>query len=414
MIEALARDEFPALVADPGIVYLDSAATTQKPRRVIDAVTAEFTACTANPGRGAYPWSAQAARRLADVRERTAQFVGAGSPDEIVFTPGATAGLNAVAMSWGLANLADGDEILFSPLDHSSNVFPWVHMREMLARAGRRVCLIPYAVSTVGEADIGDILAKLTPRTRLITVTHVHNVFGALTTLEELRGRISPDVRLCFDCSQSVGHVPVDVAALDADFAVFSGHKMFGVPGTGVLYLRRRVHPELAPFLPGGGSGIRLRDGGQGNGSALTDMTMPGGMEGGTPNLPGITALGAAIDFIGELGIGRIAAHGQALTRSLVDRLREIPGLRLLPGTAWATCPVGYGIVSFRIGDVRSEDIGFALSAEGFYVRTGNHCLPVGCGYDDSVRVSVHVYNSEDELDRFAACLSTLTAGAFW
>jgi len=402
MTAALVREQFPALMADPGIVYLDSAATAQKPQRVIDAVTAELAASTANPGRGAYPWSTRAARRLAEVRARTARFIGADSPDEIVFVSGSTAGLNAVAMSWGLANLADGDEILFSPLDHASNVYPWVNLRQVLARFGRRITLVPYRVTATGEADTYDILAKVSPRTRLIAAAHVHNVFGSMTTLEELGGKIDSSIRLCFDCSQSVGHVPVDVTRLDSDFAAFSGHKMFGVPGTGVLYVRRRVHSELAPFLPGGGTGIRL----PGNGLGLS---MPEGMEGGTPNLAGIAALGAAMDFVDDLGIERIAAHGQALTRFLVERLRGLRHLTLLPGVAWGDCQAGYGIVSFRIDGVRSDDLGFALSSRGFYVRTGSHCLPAGSGYDDSVRVSVHVYNSEEELDRFADFLSLVT-----
>jgi len=406
LLAALARDQFPALVAEPGIVYLDSAATTQKPQRVIDAVTAELAVETANPGRGAYPWSSRAARRLATVREQVARFIGAQGPDEVVFVPGATAGLNAVAMSWGMANLADGDEILFSPLDHSSYVYPWVHLRQVLARSGTHITLVPYSVTATGEADTRDILAKLSPRTRLIAVTHVHNVFGSMTTLEELQGRIGPQVRLCFDCTQSVGHVPLDVAGLNADFAVFSGHKMFGIPGTGAAYFRRRIHAELAPFLPGGGSAIQLHEGG------LRGLCMPEGMEGGTPNLPGIAALGAALDFIDELGIDRIAAHGRALTRFLIGRLREIPHLTLLPGVAWGECPAGYGIVSFRLEGVRSDDLGFALGAHGFYVRAGRHCLPSASGYEDSVRVSMHVYNSGPELRRFADVLSGLAEGA--
>ncbi|MFI5062650.1 MAG: aminotransferase class V-fold PLP-dependent enzyme [Streptosporangiales bacterium] len=411
MLTALARDEFPALLADPGVVYLDSASTTQKPRRVIDAVTAELAAETANPGRGAYPWASRAARRLMEVRERVARFIGAQGPDEVVFVSGATAGLNAVALSWGMANLADGDEILFSPLDHSSTVYPWVNLRQVLAQSGTRITLVPYSVTVTGEADIGDILSKVSPRTRLIMATHVHSVFGSMTTLEELRGRIGASVRLCFDCTQSAGHVPVDVAALNADFAVFSGHKMFGVPGTGVLHVRRRVHPELAPFLPGGGSDVQLA-GGRMAGGRLQGLRMPEGMEGGTPNLPGIAALGKAIDFIDELGIDRIAAHGQALTCFLIARLQKIPHLTLLPGVAWGGCPAGYGIVSFRLDGVRSDDLGFGLSSRGFYVRAGRHCLPSGSGYQDSVRVSVHAYNSGEELDRFAAALSGLAEGA--
>ena len=405
-LAALARDEFPALLAVPGVVYLDSAATTQRPWRVIDAVSAELAAATANPGRGAYPWSGRAARRVAEVRERVARFIGAQGPDEVVFVPGATAGLNAVALSWGMANLADGDEVLFSPLDHSSAVFPWLNLRQILARCGTRISLVPYAVTATGEADTADILAKVSPRTRLIVATHVHSLFGAMTTLEELRGRLGERVRLCFDCTQSAGHVPLDVAGLDADFAVFSAHKMFGIPGTGVLYARRRGHPELAPFLPGGGSAVRLHDG------RLGGLRMPGGLEGGTLDLPGIAALGAALDFIEDLGIGRIAAHGQALTRFLIGRLREIPHLTLLPGVAWGQCPAGYGIVSFRLDGVRSDDLGFALSAHGFYLRAGRHCLPAGSGYEDSVRVSTHVYNSGAELNELASVLSGLAEGA--
>ena len=406
MLAALARDQFPALLAEPGVVYLDSAATTQKPRRVIEAVTAELGGAAASPGRGGYPWSSRASRRAGQVRERVAGFIGAAGPDEVVFVPGATAGLNAVALSWGMASLADGDEVLFSPLDHSSTVYPWVNLRQVLARSGTRITLVPYSVTVTGEADTADILSKVSPRTRLVVATHVHSLFGSMTTLEELRGRIGGQVRLCFDCTQSAGHVPLDVTGLAADFAVFSAHKMFGLPGTGVLYARRRVHRELAPFLPGGGSAIRLHEG------RLGGLRMPEGLEGGTLDLPGITALGAALDFIEDLGIGRIAAHGQALTRFLIGRLREIPQLTLLPGVAWGQCPAGYGIVSFRLDGVRSDDLGFALSAHGFYLRAGRHCLPPGSGYENSVRVSTHVYNSGAELSELASVLSRLAEGA--
>lgn len=404
-IPALAREQFPALAAGPGVVYLDSAATTQKPQRVIGVVAAALAERTANPGRGSYPWSTRGARRIAEVRAQVARFLGAASDDEIVFTAGATAGLNAVALAWGLVNLDDGDEILYSPLDHSSNVYPWVHLRQLLARFGRRITLVPYRVTVAGEADTADIAAKVSPRTRLITVTHVHHVFGALTTLEELRGRLDPAVRLCFDCTQSAGHIPVDVTELGCDFAAFSGHKMFGAAGTGVLYARRRVHPELVPFMPGGGSGVRLGDDGLGG------LRMPEGLEGGTPDLAGISALGAAMEFIDGIGLESIAAHNRTLTLLLAERLAGLPRLTLLPGVAWAACPVGYGIVSFRVDGVRSDDVGFALSSRGFYVRTGNHCMPDGSEYEDSVRVSVHVYNSGYEVERFVAFLSLIAEG---
>jgi len=285
------RARFPALAAADE-VYLDSASTTQKPISVISAVDRYHTSQTANAGRGTYTWANQITRELGRIRARTAAFIGADA-DEVIFTAGATAALNAVALAWGLRNLEDGDEILFHPRDHASNVYPWHRLAGTLARFGVRITLVPYSANALGEVDIADILAKISPRTRLITVSHLHHTFGALSTLEELRGRLDESVLLCFDCSQSAGHIPVDVRVLGADFAVLSAHKMFGSPGTGVLYCRRRVHDMLDPFLPGGQSGVSLSQG------ELHTTGMPDLLEGGTPNIPGILALGAALLPVG-------------------------------------------------------------------------------------------------------------------
>ena len=230
-------------------------------------------------------------------------------------------------------------------------------------------------------------------------------MFGARTTLEELRGRLDPRVLLCFDCSQSGGHLPLDVAALGADFAVLSAHKMFGVPGTGVLYCARRVHDRLAPFLPGGNSGVAPGD------SGLLSHAMPERLEGGTHNIPGILALGAALDLLGTIGLDTIAEHNRLLTRRLINGLRPVPGLEFTPGPAHAPCETGYGIVSFTLDGIRSTDLGFVLAQHGFLVRTGAHCVPPA-GDDaaeaDSVRVSTHIYNTGDEIDRFVRCVGTL------
>ncbi|MTE16355.1 aminotransferase class V-fold PLP-dependent enzyme [Nocardia sp. CT2-14] len=384
-------------------VYLDSASTTQKPLPVIGAVHRYHSERTANAGRGTYPWASSLTRRIEAIRERTAEFLGA-APDEVVFTGGSTAGLNAVALSWGLTNLRDGDEILYSPRDHASNVYPWHHLRQLLGGFGRSIRLVPYRVTDLGEADVEDVAARITPRTRLITAGHLHHVFGALTTLEELRGRIDPSIALCFDCSQSGGHLPVKVEELDADFAVLSAHKMFGAPGTGVLYCRRRRHGELAPFLPGGNSAVSLGD------SRLLAGPMPQLLEGGTQNIPGILALGAALDVLDELGLDTIAAHNRALTQRLITGLRPIPGVEFLPGPAYAPCETGYGIVSFTLAGISATDLGFVLSELGFLVRTGAHCVPahVVSMDEDSVRVSTHIYNTFDEIDRFTECVATI------
>ncbi|AYF75349.1 aminotransferase class V-fold PLP-dependent enzyme [Nocardia yunnanensis] len=398
---AAVREIFPAL--DTGEVYLDSASTTQKPRAVIEAVHRYHSAHTANAGRGTYPWASSLTQRIEQVRAAMAEFIGA-APDEVVFTGGATAGLNAVALSWALTNLADGDEILYSPRDHASNIYPWQQLRRLLAGFGRRITLVPYRVTALGEADLEDVAARLSGRTRLIAVSHLHHVFGALTTLEELRGHIDAEVALCFDCSQSGGHLPVRVAELDADFAVFSAHKMFGAPGLGVLYCRRRRHAELMPFLPGGNSAVSLDD------SGLRAGPMPQLLEGGTHNIAGILALGAALGVLDDLGLEAVAAHNRALTQRLIAGLRRIAGVEFLPGPAYAPCETGYGIVSFTLAGITATDLGFVLAELGFLVRTGAHCVPAGQrpGDEDSVRVSTHVYNTVEEIDRFTECVATI------
>lgn len=400
---AALRGRFPALAARPSVVYLDSASTTQKPDRVVEAVRRALTEDMANPGRGSYPWATRAAGVVESVRGRVAAFVGAAHADEIVFTSGATAALNAVASSWGLANLRDGDEILFNPVDHASTVLPWAQVRDVLALFGVRVRLVPYGTTSTGAADTADVLAKVSPRTRLITTSHVHNVFGSLTTLAELRGRLSEDVLLCFDCSQSAGHTPLDVRALRADFAVLSAHKMFGVAGTGVLYANRRVHDELTPFQPGGTTAVALTD------DRLSPGPMPGLLEGGTPHLAGIVALDAAIDLVEEIGVNAIAAHDLELTTRLVDRLRLLAGVRLLP--SWTgTDEVRHGIVSFTVDGISAADVGFVLASHEIFVRTGNHCV---ARYDlDSVRASTHVHNGAGDVDRLADLVATIAKEA--
>lgn len=395
------RAAFPALATGTD-TYLDSAATTQKPGSVIDTVRDYHAVATANAARGTYPWATALTQRIESVRTRTARFVGAAHDDEIVFTAGATAALNAVALSWGLTALADGDEILYGPADHAANVAPWYLLRDTLARFGRRIELVPYRITPDGRADTGDIAAKLGPRTRLLTVTHLHHVFGAVSTLAEIEELIPQRVLRCFDCSQSGGHLPVDVTALGADFAAFAAHKMFAAPGTGVLYCRRRVHSELRPFLPGGGTAAVLTADG------FEAGRMPGLLEGGTPNIPGILALGTALGVLETFGMPAIAAHNRALTLRLIAGLRSVPGVRFLPGPAHATDGAGHGIVSFTLDGISAADLGFVLAEYGFLVRTGTHCVPDIAANRESVRVSTHVYTRPGDIDRFVDRVRTL------
>ncbi len=398
------RTLFPALTAD-GPVYLDSAATTQKPLPVIDAVTDYHRHHTANSGRGTYSWATTLTTAVEQIRVDTAHFLGAHA-HEVVFTGGATAALNAVALGWGLTALTDGDEILYSPRDHASNVHPWLRLRDTLAHFGRHIRLIPYRTTALGEADLTDIAAKIGPRTRLLTLSHLHHVYGALSTPQQSAELLPERALLCLDCTQSAGHLPIDVRALGADFAVLAAHKMFGSPGTGVLFCHERIHDQLGPFLPGGNSAVHVQD------SALVPDHMPHRMEGGTHNLPGILALGAALRMLRDIGTDRIADHNRILTRRLVDGMRDLPGLRILPGPAHASDGAGYGIVSFTLDAITATDLGFVLAELGLLVRTGAHCVPTtphpAPGESDSVRVSTHAYTTTEEIDRFLDCLTTI------
>jgi cysteine desulfurase/selenocysteine lyase len=387
------RDEFPALVAEPRVAYLDSASTTQKPQQVIETVAACLTERFASPGRGSYPWATRLATAVEQVRSQVAGFVDAARPEEIVFTSSATAAMNAVALSWGLRNLTDRDEILYSPQDHASTISPWLTLQATLARFGVRIRLVPYPLTSTGEADLDAIRAALGPVTRMILVSHVHGLYGARTTLEELRGELAPRILLCFDCTQSAGHIPVAVRELGADFAVLSGHKMFGVPGVGMLYCARRTHSQLGPFLPGGSAGADA-------------VAMPARLEGGSLDAPAVLALGSAIDFLGRVGLERIAARDTALTQRLVVGLNAVPELEFLPGVAAASCPVGYGIVSFRLPGVRANDAGFVFAASDIYVRAGGHCVEGGDAA--AIRISLHAYTSAEEIDRAIAVVGAL------
>lgn len=401
----LIKREFPALVATD-VAYLDSASTTAAPRHVIDVVTQAAAAGPGSPERGSHPWSGQAGAAVEAARERLARFIRAAHPDEVVFTAGATAGLNAVTLAWGLPNLRHGDQILYCPADHASAVLPWRRLAAELARQGTVIDLVPYRRTDSGEVDVADLVRLVVPRTRLVTLTHVHNLFGASCDIAGVRSRLPGHIRISVDASQTAGHRPLDVAALGADFVAFGAHKMFGLAGTGVLYCARRVHDELGPFLPGGGTATA--------GEVATGIpglrSMPHLMEGGTPGTVGILALAAATDVLDDIGTDAIAAHCAGLTARLGQRFRDCPRIDLLPGPARSGA-VGHGIVAFRMIGVGARDLGFALAAHGCYVRAGGHCLPGAPEHDDSVRASVHAYTTDDDIDRLADLVGVIARG---
>ncbi|MGA5554098.1 aminotransferase class V-fold PLP-dependent enzyme [Streptomyces lavendulocolor] len=381
------RAQFPIVVDHPALVYLDSAATAQKPRAVLDAVQRYLTTSNANAGRGAYPWANATTALVEDARERVKRFLGDPAPDRssVHFTSGTSEGLRTVARDWLPELLSDGDEIVVPHRDHEANLSPWLEARDLLARrgVGVRVRELPYQEAS-GDYDPVELAGITGPRTRFVAATHVHHVYGADMNVHRLRRVVGPDVPICLDAAQSVGHLPVAVGHLDVDFVVFSGHKALALPGTGAVWARQRRGPE---FRPGGWRG--------------------------TPNTVGIASLVAALDWLEAAGTDRIERWTVALTGLLTDGLSrmadayEVLGCRT---SLAADSPVQRrrSLVTFRHRAIDAHDLGFVLFDHGFMVRSDGHCQAGRDRRDDSVRVSLHVHNTPEEMERLLAVLASL------
>jgi len=401
------RKYFPALEQQPEVIYLDSASTTQKPSSVLAGMMEYYQRYCANVGRGNYTWAQKVTDGISSVREKVATFLHAHHVSEIVFTSGTTAGINTIAYAWGLHNLRSGDEILYCPDDHKANVLPWLHLQALLQRFGTIIHLIPYSIMPSGEIDYEGLRANVSSKTRLITLTHIHNVFGALNDIARIRTLVGKEIVLSLDAAQSVGHLAVDVQELGVDFLSFSGHKMFAAPGTGVLWIHTRIHDQLAPFLVGGEQEIASPSGA---GEAhLPVHEMPHLLEAGTLNIPGLLSLGKAIDFINDVTLTTIEQHGKTLTSYLLRHLQQLPEVIFLPGIAYSQRPLGYGILSFYFEGYTASELGFILSSHNIYVRVGTHCTRGRAAQQDSVRISLHVYNTTEEIDTCMAILQQLT-----
>lgn len=386
------RAQFPWFSANVGRIYADSAATTLKPVPVLQAVERALTDLCANPGRGTYQTATRTAAAVERVREQVAEFVGAQSPDEVAFTSGATAALNGFAQSWGEANLSDGDAVIVGSADHQANVAPWRALQRRLAARKIHISLVDYALNASGDASVESVASRMHERVKLIALTHIHNVFGDQTLVAEVRRAVGPDVRIVLDGAQSVGHIPVDVNGLGIDALAFSGHKMFASMGTGVLWAASRIHEELPAVAHGGHSTSR---------GAMAER-----FEAGTPNVPGILSLGAALDFVCDLGLDLIERHLAELTVPLIAGLQGIESLEFLPGVGHSSCGVGYGIASFRLRSQTAADVGFVLDQRGISVRTGSHCSGDPDIAGDSVRVSLHTYNTADEVSQIVEAIA--------
>lgn len=390
------RADFPILqqqVNGHPLVYLDNAATTQKPRAVIDAISNYYCHDNSNVHRGAHALSDRATAKFEAARQKVADFIHAGSPAQIIWTRGTTEAINLVAASWGGANLKTGDRVLVSAMEHHSNIVPWQMIAE---KTGARVEVIP--VDDTGTLDLQAFAALLDHRVRLVSVNHVSNALGSINPVAEMI-RLAHEVGalVLVDGAQAIAHFSVDVQALDCDFYTFSGHKLFGPTGIGVLYGRRELLDAMPPYQ-GGGEMIETV-----SFAGTTYNQLPYKFEAGTPDIAGAIGLAAAIDYVNALDRAAAAAHEDALLAYARDRALQVPGLRLI-----GTAANKVAVLSFVLDGAHPSDIGMLMDQQGIAVRTGHHCAqPLMDQYQlpGTVRASFSIYNTFEDVDRLFAAL---------
>jgi cysteine desulfurase / selenocysteine lyase len=402
------RHDFPLLCEQPGshragdgrpargapLVYLDNAATTQKPKAVIDRLSRFYLEENANVQRGVYALSERATAAYERARVTIQRFVNAASPGGIVFVRGTTEAINLVASAWGRAHLHAGDEVVVSEMEHHSNIVPW-----QIVCAEKRASLRVIPIDDAGDLRLEEYKRLLTERTRLVSIVHVSNALGTVNPVQEIV-RIAHDrgIPVLVDGAQAVAHMPVDVQELGCDFYAFSGHKVYGPTGVGVLYGRPGMLDALPPYQGGGGM-IR---------SVTFDHTVyadaPQRFEAGTPDIGGAVALGCALEYLEAVGFDQVAAHEHELLAYAAATLSSVPGLRIIgdPGRRAA-------IVPFVVEGVHPHDVGTLLDHEGVAVRAGHHCcqpLMKRLGLAATVRASLALYNTRDDIDALAAAVA--------
>jgi len=384
------REEFPALkqlVHGKPLVYLDNAATTQKPQLVIDAITHFYQEDCSNIHRGVHLLSERATKAYEDARLAIQQFINAADSAEVIFVRGTTEAINLVAHSYGRTHVQAGDAVLISAMEHHSNIVPWQILCE---ERGASLRVVP--MNGRGEFLLDDYEKLLTPRTKLVAVSHVSNALGTVNPVRQIIAMAHEHgIPVLVDGAQAVPHLQVDVQELDCDFYAFSGHKMYGPTGVGVLYGKKRLLEAMPPY--------------QGGGDMISSVTfekttynrLPFKFEAGTPNIAGVIGLGAAIEYLGRIALERVAVHEHYLLAYATERISSLPGVRLI-GTAQEKAAV----LSFVLEGVHPHDIGTVLDQEGIAVRTGHHCAqPVMqfFGVPATARASFALYNTEEEVD---------------
>lgn len=387
------RQDFPILqreVYGRPLIYLDNAATTQKPRSVVEAISNEYFSTNANVHRGVHFLSQKATDLHEAARERVRQFINARSTAEVLFTRGTTESLNLVASSFGEAFLKEGDEVIVSVMEHHSDIVPWQLLRE---RKGIVIRVIPMDDS--GRLDLEAYERLFSERTRLVCVAHVSNVLGTVNPVKKMAATAhAHGAYMLVDGAQSIPHFKVDVQDLDCDFLTFSGHKIYGPTGIGVLYGRECLLEKMPPYQGGGEMIARVTF------EHTTYERLPYKFEAGTPDYVGTHALAAAIDYVEALGMDEIAAHERRLTQYAMERLGAIKDMHL-----YGTTPDKDAVVAFNVGNIHPLDLGTLLDRLGIAIRTGHHCaqpLMQRCGVEGMARASFALYNTMDEIDRLA------------
>jgi cysteine desulfurase / selenocysteine lyase len=391
------RSQFPVLarqVHGKPLVYLDNAATTQKPLYVIEALDRYYREYNSNIHRGVHTLSEEATAAYEDARKRIADFIHAPSEKQVIFTRNATEAINLVVYTWGRANLGPGDEVLITEMEHHANIVPWQILQEQL---GFTLRYIP--ITEEGTLDLSQLDSLLTERTRIFSFVHVSNALGTINPVAELVAAArAVGALVLIDASQSVPHMPVNVQELDADFLVFSGHKMCGPTGIGILYGKRKLLEAMPPFM-GGGDMIR-----EVKMSGSRWNTLPYKFEAGTPAIAEGIGLGAAVEFLQSVGMDWIWQHEHTLAAYAYDQLSQIEGLRILgPGPDQRA-----GLVAFTLQHVHPHDIAALLDNEGIAIRAGHHCAqPIHTRYDiaASARASFYLYNTQEEVDQLVVAL---------
>jgi len=392
------RADFPALqqqVNDHPLVYLDSAASSQQPAAVIDTVADYQRRDHANVHRGVHTLSHRATEAYEGARDDIVAFINASNRHEVIFTSGTTESINLVAQSFCRPMLTAGDKILLTQLEHHSNIVPWQLVSE---QTGAQLLVAP--IDDSGQVDNGELMRQLQSGVKMLAIAHVSNALGSINSVKEIVSKAhSLDIPVLLDGAQAMPHMPVDVQDLGCDFYAFSGHKMFGPTGTGVLYGKENLLEAMPPYQGGGDMILEVRF----DKTVYNDL--PYKFEAGTPNISGMIGLGAAVRYLQAIGMDNVAAYEQRLLDYMTRQLATVDGIRLI-GTADSKA----GVQSFLLDDIHPHDLGTILDHQGVAIRTGHHCaMPVMeyFGIPGTARASLGLYNNEDDIDRLVAALAT-------